>query len=166
MNWYKTAQNNTEIMNHPDFKGFHCQKNESQSKDKILKEYAESYFFDIIESIPFDLHNKMGQLGIDIYPPEDQYSEEFELWSEQVEDFLYKNGIRWIFVSSNNLFNDMRFNGGSYGNLCYYILIPNDIILYENIDVHEVNSYYIIYDSRKGVPTRIPIEEEDSNELV
>jgi hypothetical protein len=166
MNWYKSAQNNQEIMKNPIFKGFHCQRWESNNADRILlKDYEESYYIDIIDSIPFDLHDKMRQSGISIYPPtEDRYSEEYDTWIEQSEDFLYENGIRWIFVSHDKLFNNTRSMGASYGDNCYYILMPDNIILYELTDPHEENASAIIYDSRRGIPERIPIEE--NNELV
>ena len=164
MNWYKKAQSNQNVMNDPSFKGFHCQKYENYDNDKILKDYAESYFNEIVEYIPYDLHDKMAEIGIDRYPPDDYYSEEFEKWSDKVEEFLYDNGIRWIFVSHDKIFNNMRSKGASYGDYCYYILIPDEIILYDFVDVHEENASGIVYDSRKGRPTRIPIGE--NNELV
>ena len=57
-----------------------------------------------------------------------------------------------------------EFAGASYGNHCYYILMPEDIILEIGNDINEENSSFIIYDSRKGKPTRIPMEV--NNELV
>ena len=168
MNWYKKANTNQEIINNPNFRGFHCQRSPQHGDDLIDPQYFGSYFVDIIDSVPNDIRLQilegLKNMGFDEYDLPKDYEEGFEEWSGYVEEMLEENGIRWIFVSHDQIFNTDRSDGASYGNYCYYILMPDNIILWEDNDPHEINSSFIIYDSRQGQPTRIPMES--NNELV
>jgi len=95
--------------------------------------------------------------------PAPDYLEEDSDWSESVHEFLYRNGIRWIFVSTDEPYGNERQRYHSYGDNCYYVLIPDNKVLTWIPDVHEISANICVYNVNEIQPKLIPIEQ---NELV
>ena len=166
MNWYKTAKQwNHEIMNHKDFIGFHCQQKPRSDYDDIISNnnnYAESHFLYILDALPFEIRNKAVALNLMDKP--DDYSDEFDIWAENVHEFLLGHNIRWIFVSMNKPLEE------HYGEYRYCVSIPESEVLhiFDDPNVNDV-AYAYLYDANKVRPTCILIPEEEdgyNNELV
>ena len=163
MNWLqKTSQaNHQELTSRNDFIGYHCQRSELFDGEIINdNNYATSHYLSILDSLPFDLRN--NALSLLENQPTDEYDEKFEVWSQHVHDFLWKNGIRWIFVSTNvPLGGDFSSNiGAVYGDHCYYVFMPDAAIIdiINDVGVNDT-AYAYLYDSRVGNPEMVPIPE-------
>ena len=141
MNWYKKAHiiHDPRIMSNPNFKGFFHQEfgKYNDYDDRITKERAGIHFYEILNRLPSNLFNKKVQSRIS---------------QQDLEEFLYENGIRWIFVSYDTPQNKSN---------SFYILAPDRIILYEFVDPYEKNSTGIVYNLREGRPVLIPTKEND-----
>lgn len=148
------------ILNHPDFRGFHCSRLDNP-QGYIEIEYADTWFPTIIEHLPYDLRVKLSGIGIDLYDIPDKYSEEFEEWASDIERFLEDNGIRWLFVSHKQPFGHHRQGlGAKYGSNCFYVLIPGkNLLMYEN-DPAELDASAIMFHV-SNPPKLIPLQEAD-----
>ena len=160
MNWYKTSTNGYDPSEDPNFVGYHCQRNmRSPNDDRIFftEHYANEFFIQILDMLPFKLRDKALSLGL-LNKPE-PYSDEFDNWGKSVEEFLNENGVRWIFVSETRPLED-------FGEYCYYVSIESN----ENylIDVHVNDSatayvYFLDGDS-KYKPKLFEVPEEFDEE--
>lgn len=157
-NWYKVSQDyDDSILRHHDFVGFHCQKRErDEVYDGIIpfsEEYAEAYYYEILDALPFSIRDKAMHEGLMEDVPE-KYSDEFREWASRVHDFLRENNIRWIFVSETKPLSEQ------YGDYCYYVLLPEDKYfgLITDTGVNDFATVYL-YEADIGSPTCIPIEE-------
>jgi len=165
MNWYKKAQiYNQEIMNHPNFIGFHCQRLPRNPKynDYINdnypygNKYAEEFYIEILDALPFNLRDKAIQEGLLTEHLETPPVEKIYEWSQKVEDFLKIANIRWIFVSQNKPLKEQ------YGNYCYYVLLPKNAILhiFDDTFVNDMAWAYL-YDANKAQPECIELNLEE-----
>ena len=163
MNWYKKSSHQ-DIVNQTDFIGYHCQQSGFFDGEIINdNNYPEDYYNLILDALPYELRDKAFNEGLLDGRPEDQYTDEFALWSEKVHDFLWDNGIRWIFVSQNvPLGGDTRRMGAVYGDHCYYVLLPDNAVLWiiDDIGVNDVAFAYL-YDSKIANPQMVSIPEEN-----
>lgn len=140
----------------PEFIGFHCQEHPRGRADDIIGAvYAADHFIHILEHLPFDMRDQAIEQGLLPDTPPDQYDDEFDAWADEVEDFLYKNGIRWIYVSKTGTLED-------YGDYCYYTFLDPDHpgVYYVGDDVG-VNDWaeFFVYDVNKVQPILIEVED-------
>jgi len=154
LNWYNFASGYDPALDH-DFIGFHCQRTErGPDDDKIIKNdlYAREYFLFIIDALPFEIRDKAIELGLMDKP--DEYSDDFNEWTERVVDFLNLSGVRWIFVS------DTRPLDG-YGNYCYYVSMNSDdaLWIFDDPNVNDSAAAYV-YMINKVKPKLIPVNEK------
>jgi len=155
-----------------DFLGFHCQP---QSHEQYHKEsgviggddfrsYAE-YFPEILAALPSDLRNTATENGwfdqpgdTDEYVYDENLDDEvrvYDRWYDEVQWFLYTNGIRWIFVSMSKFLS-------VYGEYCYAITLPDGAILTSLPDdtVPDV-AWAVVYDSNKAAPGFVEVENPE-----
>jgi hypothetical protein len=146
----------------PDFIGFHCQRGERKDiayEDTIgmghddetgSGSYGE-YFPEILDSLDFTLRDAAMEQGLMEAP--DRYDDAYAEWHEKVKDFLYDNGIRWIFVSENTPLTD-------YGDYCYAVALSDKAVLHvmEDIGVNDIAQAYV-YDSKVAIPTVVELDE-------
>lgn len=146
----------------PDFIGFHCQARERREiayEDTIgmghdpetgAGGYGE-YLPQILDALPNDLRDVALEKGWMEGP--DQYDDGYAEWHEVVKDFLYDNGIRWIFVSDNEPLTD-------YGDWCYAVSLPEAAVLdiIPDPGVNDTADVYI-YDSKVAIPQVSEIDD-------
>ncbi len=146
----------------PDFIGFHCQRGERASiehEDTIglgrddetgSGSYGE-YFREIMDALPFELRDVAMERGLMEAP--DRYGDGYASWHEEAKDFLYENGIRWIFVSETRPLTD-------YGDYCYAVSLPDAAVLHviDDVGVDDTAAVYI-YNSNVAVPAVDEIED-------
>lgn len=155
----------SEYTDHPDFVGFHCQKSPRNKYDDFIgAQYGggidqfgiaggtENYLIHILDSLYDEYRYEAIELGL-MDVPEDSYSDEYREWANKVEDFLAEKNIKWLFVSETKTLSD-------YGGYCYYVLLPDDIVLetFHDLGVNDIAMAYV-YDANKGQPTCIEIED-------
>lgn len=146
----------------PDFIGFHCQRGERKDiayEDTIGMGYNPQtgsgsygeYFREIMDSLPFKLRDIAMEQGLMEGP--DTFDDAYAEWHEKVKDFLYDNGIRWIFVSENTPLTD-------YGDYCYAVSLPDAAVLHvmDDIGVNDVAAAYV-YDSKIAIPSTVELDE-------
>jgi len=157
-----TAATLEDLKDLPDFIGFHCQKRPRAgiaNEDTIGMGYDPEvgagsygdYFLEIMDALPFELRDIALEQGLMEGP--DRYDEAYAEWHEEVKDFLYENGIRWIFVSHNQPLTD-------YGDYCYAVALSEDAILHVIPDtgVNDTADAYV-YDSKVATPTVVEVED-------
>ncbi len=155
MKIYKIAQEyNQEILSHPDFIGFHCQRKPRSNYDDVILNsnlYAEDYYIDILEALPFQLRDKA--LSKNLLDKPEQYTDNFDKWAEKVHLFLKNNNIRWIFVSSNKPLIEY------YGEHAYYVLLKESCVLniFDDPYVDDI-AYAYLYNANEGSPITIEIK--------
>ncbi len=146
----------------PDFVGFHCQRGERKDiayEDTIgmghdpetgAGGYGE-YLTQILDYLPNELRDVALEKGW--MEPPGEYDDGYAEWHEKVKDFLYDNGIRWIFVSETKPLTD-------YGDYCYAVSLPDKAVLYvkEDVGVDDTAAAYV-YDSKIAVPTTVELDE-------
>jgi hypothetical protein len=162
-NWYRQARGYDPATDR-DFIGYHCQSSPpNPERDGIIsREYAQEYFAEILDSLPFSLKDEAGRLGL-LDTPENQYDDNYESWAEKTESFFSNNGVRWIFVSDNKAL-------ASFGNFCFYVSMGANDFLWSIEDVN-VNDYasayiYMITGPTAARPKLFPIpEDRDDPEL-
>ncbi len=169
MNWLTKISNHDEMTRHTDFIGYHCQSSEYFDGEIINdNDYSSSHYIYILDALPNDLRDQASTMGLLHYNEVDKYSDEFDAWAEKVHEFLWDNGIRWIFVSGNvPLGGDFTSRPGSvYGDHCYYTLMPGNCVLhiFDDAGVNDI-AYAYLYDSKVGQPQLIPIPEEQEFSL-
>jgi len=148
-------------MESPDFRGFHCSKYEKPDGRIVASYFTQSQWGNwILEHIPYNLTDKLYDLGIQEPPNNDKYSGEYEEWAEKMEEFLWDNGIRWVFVSKSEPFGSDRWGmGGSYGSNCFFVIMPEQDMLGWDIDIQETHAEVIMYRADKP-PQFIPIPDD------
>ncbi len=138
-----------------NFVGIHCSPKSLDNDDfygKISDEYYMT-FKQILELIQSD------------YPEAKTYLQQIELLDDnlslqddsidlvyEIEDFLYKNNIEWIFVSKDEPLT-------KYGNNCYKVYFTNLSNVYSMQDELTDNSVIYIYDSKNIKPILKNIEQ-------
>lgn len=146
-NWLKKADDPAEFI------GYHCQSSprNPQYDDKFNPAYAERFFSQILDALPYDIRDD----ALALLEKRPEYIVEDEDWGEEVADFLNEKNIRWIFVSENKPLPD-------YGEHCYKVYMPDNIVLEYMPDV-EVNysAYAVLYSADLGVPILEEYEEPE-----
>jgi len=148
---------NADPRNHKDFVGYHCSERSSPN-GRIVPSYGKQYFYEILDGLPGTLRDRALDMGL-MNQPDDEYSNEFEIWAKEVADFLWENGIRWLFVSHDKPYTTDRYMGASYGNNCFYVLFPESNQINAIRDAHEIDATAYVYHVSRP-PQLIPITDE------
>jgi hypothetical protein len=162
------AQYDPKYTDHPDFVGFHCQERERNKYDDFIGaqyggvEGGQNYLIHILDALYNEDRFEAMELGL-MDTPDNPYDEDYEAWAKKVEDFLASKNVKWIFVSETRPLSSSGETYGGYGDHCYYVLMPQDIILTEfhDIGVNDLAMAYV-YDANKGQPELIEIELEEA----
>jgi len=109
------------------------------------------YFPEILDSLPFKLRDVAMERGLMESP--DRYDDSYAKWHEKVKNFLYKNGIRWIFVSHSKPLTD-------YGDYCYAVYMDDAAVLavIPDVGVNDTAEVYV-YNSKEGVPRLVEVAD-------
>jgi hypothetical protein len=145
-------QEETSLEDHPDFVGYHCRKAEWNEYGGIIHanpHYIKEWYWEIIESMPFDIRDKLLEQNMNEF--ERSGYDDIDEWGQEIEHFLYENGIRWIFVKDQEPEYD-------YGAWCYHVLMPESNRLAYLNDPYETNSSVIIYQA-KNPPNMIEVPD-------
>lgn len=130
------SREENEIKKGPDWIGFHASK-VKQPSGKILASYGKMYFDEILDSIRYEDRMDADELGL-LEHEDNEYTDEFEKWAKDVEDFLYDKGYRWIFTSTTQPFGDERTGiGTSYGDKIFDVFLKQNDRLAEINDINE-----------------------------
>jgi hypothetical protein len=148
----------------PDFIGFHCQvrpRRDISNEDTIGLGYNADiaaggygeYFAEILDSLPFELRDSAMDLGLLGDEVPSSYDDGYKEWHDNVREFLYDNGIRWIFVSENKPLTD-------YGDYCYAVMLDDAAVLtvIPDVGVNDAAAAYV-YNSSVAIPKVVEVEE-------
>jgi len=161
---------NQEYVDDPDFVGFHCQQNERSKYDDFIGaqyggvEGGQNYLIHILDGLYDDMRDEATELGL-MDTPDNPYDDDYEEWANKVEDFLASKNIKWIFVSETKPLSSSGETYGGYGDNCYYVMLPQDLIITEfhDVGVNDAAMAYV-YDANKGQPKLIEVEEQESED--
>jgi len=146
-----------------DFVGLHCQSRPRSSRgreDTIGsgssyaqggKNYEDVFPF-VLDGLTYNLRDKASELGLLDIP--DKYTDEHDIWYDNVIDFLDEYKIRWIWT-------DRREFLTSYGEYCYLVQIPEKAIIYYDNDPNMAGpeSEFYVYDSNIAAPRVFLVED-------
>jgi len=141
-----------------DFVGFHCKQREHRGKfdGYIGKEYGSTWLPQVVQNLPFKMQDELAEItGLDKWDIPGEYDEGFDEWAEEVEDFLYRKGIHWIFVSENRPLTN-------FGRWCYRVYLDESrtIAAIPDHGVGDSATVYL-YDSRKMRPVLVEHDDDD-----
>ena len=139
-----------------EFVGYHCSPHRilGPYQGVIEADYADPFFPDILDSIPYKLQDVYEkETGRHYSEIPKKYSQEFDNWADETAEFFERHNIEWIFVSIDDPL-------GEFGDYCYNVYLdPNKSIGVPDYHVRSGAMFYL-YDSTKVTPRLELLEDE------
>jgi len=146
--------------------GYHCSRGGGPSGGGILRRYllptdAEPDAFDraeeILSAIPdadlSALERQLEEAGLPRQRPDDN----FIPWVREVESFLGRRGIEWVFFTSDAPASE------SYGDDCYEVWLPKGSSPSPDWEeTTHTDSWYYVYNPQRNPPIFVSLEDREN----